>query len=94
MKLARRRVASTVRYSPSERPVTRMVRFPFGSIIEYWLFCTQPGKPGAGTSSTAYSASSPGSLRQMRGSEPTPSHFWLTGADSVALGAGTLVQRT
>ena len=96
MKLLRRRVARTDRYSPRERPVTRTVRLPFVSTIEYWLFSTHCGYPAAGISSTVYSAFSvlPGSLRHSRGSAPVPFHFRLTGACSVPLGSGTFVQRT
>jgi hypothetical protein len=89
MKLRRRRVAITLRYSPRERPVARMRMLPNGSTMEYWSAVSQLGLPGAGRSSSVYRAASPGSFRQTRG--PLPVHTWLTGAASVALGGGTLV---
>lgn len=52
MKFLRRSVAITVRYSPRERPVTRIRMFPKGSTIEYWSGMLHFGLPGAGISST------------------------------------------
>ena len=76
------------------RPVERMRKPPVEAwIIVAWLPTVHCGLPFAGSSSIVYWIPDPGTLRQRRGSAPTPFQAWLTGWSSVPLGAGTVVQR-
>src|SRR3954451_22921996 len=76
------------------RPVTRILNVPDArSITEAcWLgSVSHLSKPALCRTSIVYCAVEPGIVRQRRVSDAgfVPSHCWLTGLTSVALGAGT-----
>src|SRR4051812_48568386 len=100
MKLRRRKVAVMVRliFAPGvpagpARPVTRMRNVPvrLSSMDDPGLAVSHVAYPLAGISSIAYWSLVPGTVRQLRGSAPTPFHGWFTALVSVPLGSGTLV---
>src|SRR4051794_11071459 len=73
------------------RPVMRIRNVPLDmSIIDSWLFASHVVAFVVCRSSMAYSAGTPGILRQTRGSVGVfPSHCWLIGLCSVPFGLAT-----